>query len=433
MIFTLMDPLLTILGSAACLGLTAESLKWLASTLETTVFDEKKALATTGGFEHQKVIATLARTGLQMLMWTPHSSRHKAQLGQAVAIFVCCDGNHHLNQLKIVRRVLRNRGVRVAVIVVDNKAKVPFDVEDGDEPMIVRVYQTCGTGGKNGELQSDFDLTYGLITRDVLEVRSRAPEVERILDEQGVGVIVNLFSPTGMLYHLATNGRRPIVNISTHYRLQPHVCGFGQYLEIMRFGRVCPLAPVDNEGHTVIPPMVLTKEFVEPDLDDLEEDFFLCYATNNSVLDALLKAAESIDRKFYIFLNFDVENPLENPLDHVECRRVPDPHFKKLLGRCKGVVTTGGNGVVWEAVTLSKPVVTIPIPDHIEQILSAKYNSSRFEGVRACLSLDDVADSLQWLVDPDFDQSEYNKQVRNLRSFIGQMELRLAEAILDHV
>lgn len=426
MVFTLADPALTLLGAAACLGMTVDILEWITTNLK-SVFDDNKRFVSKS-YEHQRIIGSLVRTLLSMAMYTPHTARHEAKLGRNVAIFVCCDGNHHLNQLGIVRRVLRNRGVRVSVIVVAEGTTVPdVDEEEGDKPVIVRVAQTKQVAG-TGKVLNDFDLVWSVLSKDIPDMRSRAPEIEQVFDEQGVGVVVNLFAFNGLLYHMATNERRPIVNISTHYRLEHTLCGFCQYLEIMRFAQIHPLAPVDDESGTVIPPLICPSHFELGETEDEGEDFYLCYATNNSVIDALLKAAEHIENKLYVFLHFDVEKTRSN----VEVRRAPDPSFKKLMSKCKGVVTTGGNGVVWEAVVMGKPVISIPIPGHDEQMLSAKYNSSRFAGVRACFSLDDVHDAMMWLTDPDFDAVEYAKQGRNVRTFINQMDLRLAEAILDH-
>jgi hypothetical protein len=45
--------------------------------------------------------------------------------------------------------------------------------------------------------------------------------------------------------------------------------------------------------------------------------------------------------------------------------------FLEYMGRCKGLITTAGFESVAEAMLLGKPVLTVPLPRHYEQVCNA--------------------------------------------------------------
>ena len=70
-----------------------------------------------------------------------------------------------------------------------------------------------------------------------------------------------------------------------------------------------------------------------------------------------------------IIYGFNTNNKIEN----ITLKKFNEKEFIKDLINCKAVICSAGFTLVSEAIYLKKPILTIPIKEHFEQILNARY------------------------------------------------------------
>lgn len=98
-----------------------------------------------------------------------------------------------------------------------------------------------------------------------------------------------------------------------------------------------------------------------------KKDYFLVYQSTKTY-DKLIKILRDIDAKFVIY-GFDKTEKNE----HLEFKKFNEKNFIKDLVNCRGVICNGGFTLISEAIYLKKPLLTVPIKKHFEQLLNCNY------------------------------------------------------------
>lgn len=104
-------------------------------------------------------------------------------------------------------------------------------------------------------------------------------------------------------------------------------------------------------------------------------DFIMVYQTSDSN-DKLIKELKKTGYKFVVY-GFNMEKKDKN----IIFRRFNEKIFLKELAGCKALITNGGFTLISEALYLKKPVLSIPVRRHFEQILNAVYVEKMGYGV----------------------------------------------------
>jgi uncharacterized protein (TIGR00661 family) len=120
--------------------------------------------------------------------------------------------------------------------------------------------------------------------------------------------------------------------------------------------------PVKKKNVFLYPP-ILRKEII--DIQPKRKDYYLVYqtsATNNR----LIKMLKSVDAKFIIY-GFEKDEVDGN----ITFRKTNNDQFFKDFKDCKACLANGGFTFISEAVSLHKPVLSMPINGTFEQILNA--------------------------------------------------------------
>ncbi|GIU68837.1 MAG: hypothetical protein KatS3mg002_0073 [Candidatus Woesearchaeota archaeon] len=120
--------------------------------------------------------------------------------------------------------------------------------------------------------------------------------------------------------------------------------------------------PVRRENVFLFPP-ILRKELLK--LKPKSLDYILVYqtaSTNKKIFDELKKTNYD-----YIVYGFDMEKKDEN----LTFRKFNNKEWLKDLENCKAVITNGGYSLISEAISLHKPILSVPIKGQFEQILNA--------------------------------------------------------------
>ena len=127
--------------------------------------------------------------------------------------------------------------------------------------------------------------------------------------------------------------------------------------------------PVKHK-HTYLYPPVLRKEIIE--MNPTRRDYYLVYQTTGHVAvstnKTLIKILKSVNAKFIVY-GFDRDEKDGN----VIFRKTNNNQFFKDLKDCKACIANGGFTFISEAVSLHKPVLSIPIKGTFEQSLNALY------------------------------------------------------------
>jgi uncharacterized protein (TIGR00661 family) len=151
---------------------------------------------------------------------------------------------------------------------------------------------------------------------------------------------------------------------SIHNKLVKYILNFNGNYNFITTVFDIPLKDKYKSNTYLVGPIV-RKEFFNISLP--EEDFVLVYQTSQSNI-KLFDILKQANDKFIIY-GFN-ENYTENNLVF----KSPDKEsFIKDLLLCKAVITNGGFSLISEAVTLKKPIYSIPIRNQLEQEINAFY------------------------------------------------------------
>lgn len=111
---------------------------------------------------------------------------------------------------------------------------------------------------------------------------------------------------------------------------------------------------------------LIRKELFKTKVSD--KGFYLVYQSTQDY-NAISKLLKKIDKKFVIY-GFGKDKVEENLTFK---KFTDDKEFINDLSSCSGVITNGGFTLISEAMYLGKPLFTVPIINHFEQVLNALY------------------------------------------------------------
>ncbi len=81
-----------------------------------------------------------------------------------------------------------------------------------------------------------------------------------------------------------------------------------------------------------------------------------------------LEVLTKINEKFVIFGNYK-----DKEKKNLTFRSFNEKEFERALAGCKAVITFGGINLISEAIYMKKPLLVVPIKNHIEQVVNASY------------------------------------------------------------
>ncbi len=111
-------------------------------------------------------------------------------------------------------------------------------------------------------------------------------------------------------------------------------------------------------------PPILRKELFKK--QPKNKDHILVYQTT-STNKSLVPLLAEIDENFVYY------GPTKGKKGNIVFRQFSEKAFVEDLSTCKAVLTNGGFGLIGEALSLKKPVLSVPVKGQFEQILNAVY------------------------------------------------------------
>src|SRR3989344_2242278 len=114
----------------------------------------------------------------------------------------------------------------------------------------------------------------------------------------------------------------------------------------------------------LVPPILRDELF---EIKPAKKDYILVYQSTNSY-NKLINILKSVDERFIVY-GFDRASKEKD----LEFKKFNEKEFLNDLKGCKAVICNGGFTFISEAIYLKKPILSLPINGHFEQILNAIY------------------------------------------------------------
>lgn len=128
--------------------------------------------------------------------------------------------------------------------------------------------------------------------------------------------------------------------------------------------------PEDNANHIVVTPPLLREEVKA--LKPTTKPYFLAYITHHKLAEDIINwHAEHRNVEVHCFWNNREFANEWQCHENLTFHQVNADKFLNMMQNCAGLVCTAGFESVCEAMYLGKPIMMVPVPNHIEQQINA--------------------------------------------------------------
>lgn len=219
------------------------------------------------------------------------------------------------------------------------------------------------------------------------------------VQEHTPDIILNFYEPLGGLYYLVHRPRIPMVCLGHQYLIQHpdfplpprHPVDrrlFNLFTELTAFGATQRLAlsfykarSLPRQNLTVVPPLLRPDLFAQ---EVIEEAFLLVYVINSGYARDLIRWHEHHpDTVLHCFWDRRNAPDVHQHSSNLTFHRINDTRFLSMMAACRALVTTAGFESVCEALYLGKPVLTVPVKGHYEQLCNAHDAVKAGAGIRS--------------------------------------------------
>jgi uncharacterized protein (TIGR00661 family) len=320
------------------------------------------------------------------------------------------EGRGHLTQALALRAMLARRGHEVVGVVLGHNGQRPapgYFAEGIGAPVWVQRSPGFVFKGARGVCAGAtlYEVGLGLPTylRSLWQLRRRLRQCQP-------DVVVNFLEPLLGLHNACFGARVPTVVVGHQYLLEhpvfPRVAEFPAsrrimrgYLQVVgaRSARLAlsfyPAPPLPERRLTVCPPLLRAQLFEQ---EVTRGNYLLVYLLNHGYAEAIRKWHE---RHPHVPIHCFYDKPgapdEEQATPNLCFHRLNGEKFLRLMAGCRAVVTTAGFETVCEAAWLRKPLLMVPVENHVEQYLNA------CDAEQAGLGMRDRTFQLSRLLAPD--------------------------------
>lgn len=296
------------------------------------------------------------------------------------------EGRGHLTQALALKEMLERRGHTIAGVLVGSNGSRPVPTYFAAD-FVVPVRELRGPGfafpGARGV--SALASLQGLL-RDLPRYRRSLGQVRATLRETEPDLVVNFLEPMMGLHNLLFGARVPTVVVGHQYMLEhpafPSVDrfraaqrGMRAYLKLVgaRSLRLAlsfyPASDAPDRKVVVCPPLLRRQLF---ELDPVPGDYVLVYLLNHGYADAI-RRWHTLHPHIPVHCFYDRPGaPAEERVTpNLVFHRLHGATFLRMMAGARAVVCTAGFESVCEAAYLRKPLLMIPVGNHVEQYLNA--------------------------------------------------------------
>lgn len=311
------------------------------------------------------------------------------------------EGRGHMTQALALRAMLGEAGHEVVSVVLGRSAHRPvpafFTAKIG-APLTTISSPNFARDSRQRGIRLSRTLATTLRAwrsyRDALDI------LDTEITQHQPDLILNFYEPLAGLYYALRRPRIPMVCLGHQYLIQhpdfPRPKGhyldhqlFNLFTELTAFGATqrlalsfYPAAPVPTQNLRVVPPLLRPEVFAQP--TSKEAPFVLVYILNSGYADDIMRWHEHHpSTKLHGFWDRpEVPDPFQ-PSPNLTFHQLNDTRFLDKLARCSALVTTAGFESIAEALYLGKPVLTVPVSSHYEQLCNAHDAVHAGAGIRS--------------------------------------------------
>lgn len=351
------------------------------------------------------------------------------------------EGKGHLTQAIAMAEILKNAGhTLVATMVgVANNRKIPdFYKENISAPLYT--FESPSLKYGNSKSPSLISTIFSQLVKGK-KYLANADFVNEIVQKHSPDVIINFYEMASGFYNLFYKPNIPTISVGHQYlllhssfktisghwldrwllNLNTRVTAIGSS---KLFGLSFDEMPNDEKNNLiVIPPLLrnMVKEyFVE------EGDYLLAYVTHHKIIEYITDWQSNNNHiKIHCFIDkkniIDGQEIQKNLFFH----KVDAHTFLEMMSKCIGLVSTAGFESVCEAMYMGKPVMMVPVRNHIEQKINA------FDGQRVGAGLASKKFKLNKFIKYLPDYIDTSGQFQQWESKADELFVRNIEIVLE--
>lgn len=297
------------------------------------------------------------------------------------------DGRGHMTQAIAAAQILEAQGHEIVAVTVGRNPSrsIPqfFDREFGERLTPIASPGFSFRGGRGVATVA----TLGEALRGRNQYRQSLAVIERTIQRTRPDLVINFLEPLLGLFNLLRPHAIPVISVGHQFML-----GHPEFVQCRRFAfqqwsmrkyvrlvgaRSTKLAlsfyaaaSRPERGLFVCPPLLREEVFTLP--QDQPGRFLLAYILNQGY-------AEDILRWHSLFPDVEIhcfcEKPKVEPVWRYDAtlyfHKLDGAKFLRMMAECRGVACTAGFESLNEAAWLGKPLVVVPVANHVEQYLNA--------------------------------------------------------------
>lgn len=346
------------------------------------------------------------------------------------------EGRGHLMQCLSVYEMLTSRGHDVCCIVVG----LPTDrvLPEFFRRRIGCPLVTLGSPGfvKRGGRSISLLLSLWRVLTRLPDHVSSLRRFDRLVTYHRPDAIVNFYEPLAGLHGWLRPGPSRRISIAHQYVYLHEgydIPGSGRWQQFLlrAFTRLTSAGsdrrlalsivdmPASRDVRLRVVPPILRREVM--DLRPSDEGFVLVYLVNSGYMSDILRwHAAHPDVRLHCFTDDEGVRARDGRQyrvdDTLTFHAIDDRLFLEMLACCRAVVTSAGFETVCEAMLLGKPLLTVPVEGHREQLSNA-LDAERL-GIAAWSTQYDIGRVLTQAAAPSSLRDEFRRRVREMQDIL---------------
>ncbi len=303
------------------------------------------------------------------------------------------EGKGHMTQAISMNEILQKAGHKVVATLVGvaKNRKIPeFYTENITSPLFT--FESPSLKYGNSKSPSLLSTIFGQIIK-AKKYLANADRVHEVVKEFKPDGIINFYEMAGGFYNLFYKPNIPSICVGHQYLLlhTDFKSVSGSWLDrwllnlntrVTAIGSSKKLAlsfnymKNDNKNSIIVVPPLLRNMVKEYFVED--GDYLLAYVTHHKIIEYITDW-QSNNKSVKIHCFIDRKNIVDGQeiQKNLFVHKVDANNFLEMMSKCKGLVSTAGFESVCEAMYMGKPVMMVPVRNHIEQKINA------FDGQRA--------------------------------------------------
>ncbi|MCU0471212.1 MAG: glycosyl transferase [Arcicella sp.] len=297
------------------------------------------------------------------------------------------EGRGHLTQAISLFEILTNQGHEVVSVLVgmDNEKNLPVFFQE-KIPLTVKTFPAPSLVYGQTKAVKVWDT----ISTHLLKLKKYRKSIQFLADEvkqHQPDVIVNFYDMICGLYTFFHRSSIPVVCIGHQYLLlheafvslpnkafDRFLLNLNTRLTALNSSKMLALSfvkmPNDLPHNIVVTPPLLRDEVKK--LSPTTKPYILAYITHHKLSEDIINwHSNNREVEIHCFWNNKEFADEWQFRENLTFHQVNSEKFLRMMQECSGLVCTAGFESVCEAMYLGKPIMMVPVPNHIEQQINA--------------------------------------------------------------